>query len=141
MNKALKIFSDGGARGNPGPAAIGFVVKDENNKVLYQHGECIGKATNNVAEYQGVVKALDYLLKKYPQGKGILKIDFYLDSKLVVNQLNGSFKVKQPHLQRLVQLIKVKETHLSRPVFYHHIPREQNTEADSLLNQALDKVS
>src|SRR3989344_5426246 len=93
----LSIYTDGGARGNPGPAAIGFVVKNGEDTIAEQ-AEFIGETTNNTAEYQAVIYALNWIEANQ---KDATTIAFYLDSKLVVNQLLGTFKIKQPHLQAL----------------------------------------
>ena len=99
----LYIFCDGGARGNPGPAAIGFLIKDNKGKILVEKGKFIGKATNNVAEYMGVIEALKWIIKKQSDSQfSILNSQFFLDSKLVVNQLNGLWKIKDAKLRNLV---------------------------------------
>jgi len=134
----LKIFSDGGARGNPGPAAIGFVVLSADGKTIFEHGEAIGKATNNVAEYQGVILALRWLTGFLTVDSNIQKANFFLDSKLVVNQAEGKFKIKKPHLQQLFSQLKALEKSLDIEVSYHYVPREKNQRADELLNQVLD---
>lgn len=137
----LNIFCDGGARGNPGPAAIGFVVKDHAGHPLHQHSQVIGTATNNVAEYRAVLSALHWLIKnkitsRYP----LVAIHFYLDSALVVNQLNGRFKIKSAHLRDLIVQVKILESKLTPPITYTAIPRSQNSPADSLVNLALDSA-
>ncbi len=129
----FNIYTDGGARGNPGPAAIGVVVKDKNNRVVCQFGRTIGKATNNVAEYQAVISALEWLITQ-PRPE---IINFFSDSTLVVHQLKGEWKIKQDHLKPLVREIHRLETGLV--TIYTAIPREQNFQADALVNQALDK--
>jgi ribonuclease HI len=137
----LYIFCDGGARGNPGPAAIGFVVKDSDNKVLFEQGVYIGKATNNVAEYTAVIKALEWLSSEITNFQfSVFKINFYLDSKLVVNQLNGLFKIKNSSLRDLIIKARQLEREINLPIIYNHVPREKNKRADLLLNQALDKL-
>jgi len=138
MAHQLNIYTDGGARGNPGPAAIGVVIKDQDNKLLHQFSSCIGKTTNNVAEYQGVISALEHLIttKSKPQS-----INFFLDSTLVVNQLNGLWKVKDANLRQLVISVRQLEGTLNTNIKYTAIPRQKNHEADSLLNQALDSLS
>ncbi len=137
IKKLLNIYTDGGARGNPGPAAIGVVIKDTNNKILHQFGHTIGPATNNLAEYQAVVAALEYLItNKHKPGS----INFFLDSRLVVNQLNGLWKVKDSNLRQKVIIIRQLEGTLNTSIKYTAIPREQNFEPDALLNQALDQV-
>lgn len=140
MEKAsLKIFTDGGARGNPGPAAIGFVVKDKSGKTLVRVGKYIGEATNNVAEYQAVIEALKWLKQKNQAiNLTIYQIDFFLDSKLVVNQLNGLFKIKNAKLRNLIIEVRVLEREVGCPVYYHYLSREKNKEADSLVNQVLN---
>src|SRR3989304_1856129 len=100
----LKIFCDGGARGNPGPAAWAFVVYEEKNKIVAQKNEKIGITTNNVAEYMAVIEALKWLgaYREKNSGRPVEKIDFFLDSQLVVSQLNGFYKVKNQRLRELV---------------------------------------
>jgi ribonuclease HI len=129
----MKIYTDGGARGNPGPAACGVVIKDEAGNLLGKFSKYLGETTNNQAEYQGVILALEEAAK---MGAG--EIDFYLDSELVVNQLSQNYKVKDLGLQSLF----VKVWNLSqkfKKITYQHIPREMNKEADRLVNQELDK--
>lgn len=138
MTPALNIYTDGGSRGNPGPAAVGIVIKDQNNTILHQFGECIGTATNNVAEYQGVIFALNHLITKKLKPKSI---HFFLDSALVVNQLNGLWKVKDSNLRQLVIKVHELEGELNSNIQYTAIPREKNSEADTILNQALDSTS
>lgn len=133
----LKVFADGGARGNPGPAAVGVYVIDENNRILCKVGQKIGVATNNVAEYKAVIVALSLLLRK----KELLthrQIQIYLDSKLIFSQINGLFKIKNSVLRELLFEVREKEAELAVPIQYFHIPREQNKEADKLVNLALD---
>jgi len=139
MNKALYVFTDGGAKGNPGPAAIGFVVKDSSGKVLIEQGKAIGIATNNVAEYQAVIEALKWVKEniKYE----IANINFFLDSKLVVNQLNSFFKVKNKNLRNLIIEVKGLEQEIGRKIFYHFIPREKNKKADFLVRTATPAVT
>lgn len=134
----LKIFADGGARGNPGPAATGFVVKDDTGKILAQKGEYLGKATNNVAEYQAVIKALEWLRTNRRVVADKERIVFFLDSQLVVNQLNGLFRVKNARLRNLIIEARQLEGEVDPPIFYQHVSREKNREADFLVNQTLD---
>ncbi len=128
-----KIFTDGGARGNPGPGGIGVVIKYD-DKVL-EFSEYIGHSTNNQAEYLAVVLAL-----KEAKKINAKEIDFYLDSELVVNQLNRKYKVKNQELSIL--FIKVWNLSLEfKKITFTHIPREQNKEADRLANLAMDRKS
>lgn len=135
----LKIFCDGGARGNPGPAAWAFIVYDEKNQVLAQKNEKMGVATNNVAEYTAVIKALEWL-KEYrlKSGQEEGKVEFLLDAKLVVSQLNGFFKVKNSKIRELVVKVREEEPSAGGNIFYKFIPRRKNFVADFLVNQALD---
>jgi ribonuclease HI len=136
----FNIWTDGGARGNPGPAAIGFVIK-QGNEVIYQHKQFIGKATNNVAEYTAVLRALEWLSNNYPITKlSNYQINFHIDSLLIVQQLNGSYKIKNLGLKSLAISVKQLEAKLKIKVAYKKIPREQNKIADSLVNQALDTL-
>lgn len=131
-NAVLEIFTDGGARGNPGPAAIGAVIGGK------PYGKYIGVATNNVAEY----KALIFALKKAIALLGKIKAgetDVYcnMDSELIVNQLNGVYKIKDPELQPLfIEVWNLRQDFKS--VHFMHIPREKNTIADTMVNEALD---
>lgn len=133
---ALNIYTDGGARGNPGPAAIGVVVKGEQEKIIYEFGRTIGETTNNVAEYQAVIAALEWI-KYQPGADRPMAVNFYLDSTLVVHQLKGEWKIKQDHLKPLAGEVHRLEAGLL--ITYTAIPREQNIRADALVNRALDK--
>lgn len=132
------MFADGGARGNPGPAAAAFVVYDDGGKVVGEGGDFIGEATNNVAEYKAVILAMKWILdKKRDLGPG--RVDFYLDSQLVVRQLNGDFKIKSSTLLPLAAAIKKAEQLLKVPVSFSHVGRDNNKMADSLVNEIIDK--
>jgi ribonuclease HI len=139
MENEIIIHTDGGARGNPGPAAIGFVVSLK-NKILYKSGKTIGSTTNNVAEYTAVVEAIKWLIENNSLIDRSANITFYLDSQLVVNQLNGLFKVRDVKLKTLIIGIKSLENNLNNKTTYKLIRREQNSEADLLVNKALDNV-
>jgi len=132
----LSIYTDGGARGNPGPAAIGFVIKSVDNKLIVEDGQLIGDATNNTAEYKAVIAALNWFEEN--KSAAPATATFFLDSNLVVNQLIGNFKIKKIHLNQLAQEIHAKLTNLGITAAFQHIPREKNYRADYLLNQALD---
>lgn len=135
--ESLSVFADGGARGNPGPAAIGFVIKDSKGKVLVEQGKFIGKATNNMAEYQAVIEALKWIIAK--RRSSVSAVQFFLDSQLVVNQLSGIFKIKNFKLRNLIVEVRQLERDLGGNVSYHFIPRGKNKKADSLVNQSLDR--
>lgn len=129
------IYTDGASRGNPGPASYGFTISDETNKLFYKESKYIGITTNNIAEYTGVLNALKCIKGKYAKQK--LEIELYADSKLVVEQLSGRYKVKSIHLKPIIEQIKILSLELGR-VRYYHIPRSKNSEADKLANLALD---
>ena len=135
----ISIFTDGGARGNPGPAALGVFIEDENNVELARIGKTIGEATNNVAEYKAIVEGLDWALENKLK-QNIESINFYMDSQLACSQLTGLFKVKNPRIREFVFEIRQKEAELKVPIFYTHIPREKNFRADYMVNQALDNM-
>lgn len=134
----LSIFTDGGSRGNPGPAACAFVVLDSNQSPVYQQGFLLGVTTNNVAEYTAVLKALEWLIEKSGHKTQDTKVDFYLDSLLVVQQLKGVYKIKDLKLQNLQVKIQSLISNLQSLISWSHIPREQNKKADLLVNQTLD---
>lgn len=137
MQPQLFVYTDGGSRGNPGPAAAGFVIKNSQGKILAQNKKYLGEATNNVAEYQAVIEALQWLLTSPPTDHWS-KVNFFLDSKLVVSQLTGLYKIKDAKLRALVIEVKELERQLGKKIVYSFIPRQQNQEADSLVNQCLD---
>ncbi len=132
MKKCI-IFSDGGARGNPGPAGIGAVLYDEDKNIVAQVSQYLGVATNNQAEYLALIAAL----KKAAELK-LSDLICYLDSELVVRQLNREYKVKNKDLAPLflqVYNLSLQFTKIS----FQHIPREQNQVADRLANEAMDR--
>lgn len=140
MKQTLEIFSDGGARGNPGPGACAFVIKQKGT-VIHQGSKYLGRVTNNFAEYQGVILALNFLVNDPFPDLGEIQIVFYLDSELVVNQLNGIYKIKNPVLKKLNVLIKEILNKKSIDIVFKSIPRIKNKTADFLVNQELDKNS
>ena len=130
--KKLEIYTDGGSRGNPGPAGIGVVIW-HGNELVGTYAKYIGEATNNQAEYQAVLYALEQAKRLRAE-----QIDIYLDSELAVSQLNRQFKIKDPDLGSL--FVKCWNLMIGfKKVKFHHIPREKNREADKLVNKAIDK--
>ena|SRR3989344_596363 len=127
------IHCDGASRGNPGSAAAAFVVID-NGEVVYKSGKLLGETTNNVAEYSAVIEALSWLIGKPTYGQ----VTFVLDSQLIVNQLNGVYKIKNLTLQKLAYTAKKLEKDIGQKIFYKNVPRAQNYRADTLVNQILD---
>lgn len=129
----IKTFSDGGARGNPGPAAYGSVLKDAHNKVIATATEYLGETTNNQAEYRGLIRALE-LAKEL----GAEEVECYMDSELIVRQMQQKYKVKEPTLQKMF-IVAWNLAVCFKKISYHHIRRELNYEADALVNQTLDE--
>ena len=134
----ISVFTDGGSRGNPGPAAIGVYIVDEKNNVLFSQGAPIGIATNNIAEYKAVIAALTWLVAQQSLHLKHDGISFYLDSQLVCRQITQIYKVKNAALERLLFQIRALEQGMQKPIEYYHIPREKNKKADALVNRALD---
>jgi len=127
------IKTDGAARGNPGPAGIGAVISDEAGQILEEAAEYIGKATNNVAEYSALILGL-----KAAAGYEAEGVRIYLDSELLVNQLNGAYKVKNTALKSL-HAVAQGMIGQYRQASISHVPRAQNAAADRLANEAIDK--
>ncbi len=130
-----RLFTDGGSRGNPGPAAYGFVLEADNGTVLAAEGEPIGVATNNVAEYRALVAGLARALEL-----GVTELEVISDSELLVRQMRGEYKVKNAALREL----SVEAARLAREigkVTYSAVRREHNELADRLVNEALDRAT
>lgn len=135
----VTIYTDGGSRGNPGEAAIGVVVTAD-AEVLFETGETIGVATNNEAEYQAILRSLTWLQEKHAE-LNIAHVAWKLDSKLVVEQLNKNWKIKEPRMREYAhQAWQVLST-LPFTYTIAHIPRAENAAADALVNQALDAAA
>lgn len=129
----VKVFGDGGSRGNPGPSASGFVILDMEDNVLVEKGIYLGVTTNNQAEYTSLKLALEEC-----KAMGVKEIQVYMDSLLVVNQVKGIFKVKNRDLWPLHDAI-MKLSREFRHVSFSHVPREFNKLADAAVNRALDE--
>ena len=138
MNNKIKIFCDGGSRGNPGPAACAFVVMNDNDELIFEKGVSLGMVTNNQAEYFGVIHALMWINEQAQKNTNYM---FYLDSLLIVNQIKGLYQIKDSALrQRYQEVIDLlKKTNLSKEIFTH-VMREQNSRADALVNKTLDQA-
>ena len=136
MAKIL-VFTDGGSRGNPGPAALGVYIQDETGKELAKIGKKLGETTNNVAEYSAIVEGFNWLIEN-KKNVNIENASFYMDSKLAYSQLLGFYKVKNERIKKFITQIRKKERELGLPVYYNHILREKNKKADFMVNQALD---
>ena len=129
---AVTIFADGGARGNPGPAAVGVVLRDEKGDVVSEVSRCIGNATNNVAEYIAVLYGLEEAVFL-----GAKKIIIKTDSQLVARQLKGEYRVKDRDLRKFADLV-LNLLKVFDKVEIIEVPREENEDADALVNKALD---
>lgn len=134
----MKIYTDGGSRGNPGPAAYGVYIENDQGKTIAEIGKTIGIATNNVAEYKAVLAAFDWLLENKDTIGDKEIISFYFDSLLVYSQIIGVYRIKNAALRELLFSIREKQAQISKEIRYFHIPREQNTKADMQVNKALD---
>lgn len=129
----LTIYTDGGARGNPGPAGIGAVIFDAKKKVVKEISECIGETTNNQAEYKALLRALEEAKKL-----GGTEVDIFMDSELVIKQLKQEYKVRDKDLGQL--FIKAWNLlHGFNKYTLRHVLRHKNKKADELVNKALDK--
>ena len=129
--KKVVIFTDGAAEPNPGPAAIGVIIKDEQGRVITSISQPIGRTTSNQAEYRAIIAALEKAIEL-----GAKQVDIRLDSQLVVRQINGEYRVKKAALKPLYQQAKHLLS-LLEGFTITHIPRQQNTEADNLASIAL----
>lgn len=138
----LKIFTDGGSKGNPGPSSIGGVGY-LNGKKIFEFKKSIGVATNNDAEYQALINAFEEIRNSKSKilnnsqnlnFKNIKQIQFFSDSRLMVNQVKGLFKVKNGRIREYILKIRGLEQEVGLPITYQYVPREQNVEADLLVN-------
>lgn len=134
-NNQLKIYCDGGARGNPGPAAAAFVAI-KGGKVLHEESKFLGETTNNQAEYKAVILALLWLAKE--KGLAEKEVVFILDSELVAKQVTGKYKIKNENLRNLFFAAKRLEKKIARKISYLYVPRVKNKLADFLVNRELD---
>ena len=130
-----KLSTDGGARGNPGPAAYGYVLEGEDGTVLAAHGEKIGVATNNVAEYSALIAGLEKALEL-----GVSELEVVSDSELMIKQMREEYRVKNEALQELWSRAGRLERRFSVGVTYTAVRREHNELADRLVNEALDAI-
>ena len=128
-------YADGASRGNPGPASVGVVLYDEAGGEQHRSSRALGRATNNQAEYQAAIAALEAAL-----GLGASEVELRMDSELVVRQLSGRYRVRNPRLIPLHKRILALRSRFQR-VTLRHVPREENRVADQLANEALDRAS
>lgn len=129
--RSFMLYADGGSRGNPGQAAFGAVIS-EGGKVIVELSERIGIATNNVAEYSGLIAGLRAINRLDSEAQVLVR----MDSKLIVEQMSGNWKIKNPEMRKMA--IQARDAHSPELISYEWIPRELNTDADDLVNLALD---
>jgi ribonuclease HI/pterin-4a-carbinolamine dehydratase len=130
----LKLFTDGGSRGNPGPSASGFVILDTDDSIIFKKGIYLGTMTNNQAEYLALKYGVEELLRRKSK-----RVDIYMDSLLIINQMKGIFKIKNPELLLIYKDIKLLLEKFES-VSFTHVPRALNKLADTEVNDALDKA-
>jgi ribonuclease HI len=129
-----RVWTDGASRGNPGAASLGVSIRDSHDQEVATASETIGRATNNVAEYRALLKALELL-----RGLGATRARFYLDSQLIVRQMNGEYRIKDPKM-RALSLEVFRGLRKLESFSFHHVPRAENRRADALANLALDRA-
>lgn len=127
-----KLFTDGGSRGNPGPSATGVVILDMEDNVVKKSGKFLGVTTNNQAEYRALIEGLELALKM-----DIKKLSVYMDSELIIKQVDGSYKIKNQELRPLYEKIVGLSSHFSE-ITFTHVPRALNKLADEIVNKCLD---
>ena len=130
--KKAKLFTDGGSRGNPGPSALGYVLLDENDGEIKKESEYLGITTNNQAEYRALLTGLGDALMH-----GVKELDVYMDSELIVKQINGQYKVKNQELLPHYTAVKTVADKFDK-ITFNHVPRAMNKIADGLVNECLD---
>ncbi len=133
-HEQLIVHADGGSRGNPGPAAIGVVITTPTGVLLYEKGAVIGHATNNQAEYRALIHAFGAAREFAPTA-----IDVRLDSQLVVEQMQGNYRVRSAHIKPLWEQALAGAAALGSQITYTHVQRRLNSHADRLVNEALDR--
>ncbi|MEK7601926.1 MAG: ribonuclease HI family protein [Patescibacteria group bacterium] len=134
------LYADGGARGNPGPAGAGAVVFDSLGKRVVEVADYLGVATNNIAEYEAILRGLTKLQASFSQEHlTTMELTIRMDSKLVIEQLKGNYKVKHPNLVPRYLEVKNLIARNFTKVHFEHVPREKNKDADALANEAMDK--
>ncbi len=137
MVKKITVFTDGGARGNPGPAAAGAVIKNLAGKPRLICGKYLGHKTNNFAEYSAVLLAFETVVQQ-ETNLNQLEVEVFADSLLVVKQLGGEYRVKNANIRPLFEKVQELTSQFFK-VSYQHIPREKNKEADAEVNRILDE--
>jgi ribonuclease HI len=141
MGKKIKIYTDGGSRGNPGIAGAGVYIEDAFGKKIYHEAKFLGTKTNNEAEYLAFLLAINFLLRYEIKNPGLVEsAEFFLDSKLVVEQINRRWKIKKAELRDLAETSWENLSSLPYPITVKHLLRENNKIADQLANEAMDRA-
>lgn len=133
----ISVYTDGGASGNPGPAASAYAIYDDIGNEIASSSLSIGNTTNNVAEYTALINALTYIKSSLLAAQQIASISVFSDSELMVRQLTGMYKIKNEDIKQLATTIKELSGALDIPISYTHIPREKNKRADGLVRSIL----
>ncbi len=141
INKKIIIYTDGGSRGNPGPAALGVVIQDASGKMIKEYGEALGVRTNNEAEYEAIIFALKKVKALFGKEKiGTMHIEVRMDSQLACRQLNHEYKIEHKKISPL--FLSVWNLMIDfGGVSFMHIPREKNKDADRMVNATLDNTA
>lgn len=135
----LICYTDGGSRGNPGPAGIGISIQDTSGTVLKEVSEFLGNGTNNMAEYHAVMVALEAMQKMLGKKSKETEVEVRMDSELVQKQLSGQYQIKEPGLiPQFIAIHNLRVAHFPHITFVH-IPREKNKDADRLANEAMSR--
>ncbi len=139
--KKVVCYTDGGARGNPGPAGAGCVAFDSHDKVIFEGSQFLGNATNNFAEYAAVILVLTELKRRFGKDTKHMAVEVKMDSELVQRQLSSVYQIKEPSL--VPQFIEIHNLRVAAfpHLTFSHVRREQNTHADRLANEAMDRKS
>lgn len=137
--KKIFINTDGGARGNPGPAGIGFIITEEGGEVLAEDSKFLGETTNNVAEYTALIEALLKTVALFGEDTRVIAVAVRLDSELVVKQLAGHYKVKHAGLKPLFARVRELTSRHFPNISFSHVRRIENARADKLANEAMDR--
>lgn len=136
----ITLYTDGGARGNPGPAAAGAVILDDQGQIIKTATRYLGETTNNQAEYRALLLGLETIKKLNPiDSTKDTSVEVFMDSELIVKQMNGEYKVKAPDLQPLFIEVRNISGQFGK-VSFTHVRREKNSQADALVNQTLDRL-
>jgi ribonuclease HI len=136
--ETITIFTDGGARGNPGPAGIGVLIENAEKKVLGEISKFIGHQTNNFAEYEALIQGLLMVQEMFAGKTDDIEVSVMMDSELVIKQCQGLYKVKEPTLKEQFGRVMAIRSEFFPHITFTHVPREKNAHADKLVNAAID---